>query len=143
MLCVLITITHRSNYSHTTNLSCRIMHVVYKILLSKKYVVLFYYIPKTNETSGKAHRNACADYPPHITMHLPHSYHPYIFPTTPTTIRTMPIYSTAHPILQHTQPSTIINHATSILCVTPKHDTLAKFDTCNNSEVSRRTQSHC
>ena len=48
----------------------------------------------------------------HIAMHLPCSYHPYIFPTTPTTIHTTPPYSTAHPI-QHTQPSTIINQATS------------------------------
>ena len=44
----------------------------------------------------------------HIAMHLPRSYHPYIFPTTPTTIRTTPPY-----FLQHTQPSTIFNHVTS------------------------------
>ena len=70
--------------------------------------------PKTNETSDNAHRTAMHVQTTHtfIAMHLPHSYHPYIFPTTPTKIRTMPPYSTAHSI--HVLPSThtIINHAT-------------------------------
>ena len=35
----------------------------------------------------------------HSAMHLPRSYHPYIFPTTPTTMCTTTPYSTAHPIL--------------------------------------------
>ena len=47
----------------------------------------------------------------HSAMHLLRSYHPYIFPTTPTTIRTTPPYSTAHPIL----PST---HTTSYNIIT-------------------------
>ena len=48
----------------------------------------------------------------HSAMHLPRSYHPYIFPTTPTTICTTPPYSTAHQILPLTH-TTIINHDTS------------------------------
>ena len=42
-------------------------------------------------------------------MHLLRSYHLYIFPTTPTTIRTSPPYLTAHPILPSTH-TTIHNH---------------------------------
>ena len=53
----------------------------------------------------------------HSTMHLPRSYHPYIFPTTPTTIHTTSPYSIVHQyFLQHTKPSTIttINHDTLV-----------------------------
>ena len=43
--------------------------------------------------------------PDGLGTRLPCSYHPYIFPTTPTTISTMHPYSTARPIL----PSTLIH----------------------------------
>ena len=49
------------------------------------------------------HTSQCND------MHLPRSHHPYIFPTTPTTICTIPPYSTAHRILPITH-ITIHNH---------------------------------
>ncbi len=71
--------------------------------------------PKTNETSNNAHQKACTDYTHHSAMHLPRSYHPYIFPTTPTQSVPHP-YSTAHPILLNTHhrpqssPSTTTTH---------------------------------
>ena len=72
-------------------------------------------VPKTNETSNNAHQKACTDYTHHSAMHLPRSYHPYIFPTTPTQSVPHP-YSTAHPILLNTHhrpqssPSTTTTH---------------------------------
>ena len=71
--------------------------------------------PKTNETSNHAHRKACIDYTHHSAMHLLHSYHPYIFPTTPTQSIPHPILNCTPNTSQHTPPSTIItiNHNTS------------------------------
>ena len=54
-------------------------------------------------------------------MHLPCSYHPYIFPTIPTTIRTTPPYSTAYPILPSTH--TTIHLLTQTLTI--NHITLS------------------
>ena len=57
----------------------------------------------TTMLAQTTHTSQCND------MHLPRSHHPYIFPTTPTTICTIPPYSTAHRILPITH-ITIHNH---------------------------------
>ena len=80
------------------------------------------------------HTSQCND------MHLPRSHHPYIFPTTPTTICTIPPYSTAHRILpithitihNHHQPwhlvsiqrTTTLTSLSTIITYLTKHNTL-------------------
>ena len=90
--------------------------------------------PKTNETSNNVHQKACTDYTHHSAMHLPCSYHPYIFPTTPTQPIPHP-YSSAHPIFLNTRhhpqssPSTMTPHLhpttslSTIITYFTKHNT--------------------